>query len=160
MKKLSTTLVVTAIIIFASSCKKTSSSNSTVSQWNFNGTNYQGTTTIATSGELGTAIILEANDVKDTVTNFVLVGFASKPVNNEKFSIITSGTTPDSTSCTIITGSVDSTQVPILLGQSAGTTDSVTVTIVNGKYHVSFTDVPMEEYKAIFTSLSGTLIEQ
>jgi len=160
MKNLSTILAVTAIIIFTSSCKKTSSSNGTVSQWNYNGTNYQGSTTIFVTS--GSTNIIEANDVKDTITNFVLVSFGSKPVNNQKFSVINgmSGTL-DSTSCGILTGSVDSTQVPDLLGQSAGsTTDSVMVTIVNGKYHVSFTNITMQEYKEIFTSVSGTLIQQ
>ncbi|HTC01151.1 MAG TPA: hypothetical protein VK705_10755 [Ferruginibacter sp.] len=159
MKNLLTILVVTAIIISASSCKKTSSSNGTISQWNYNGTNYQGsTTTFATSSSTN---IIEANDVKDTVTNFVLVSFGSKPVNNEKFSVIGQGGSIDSTSCGIIAGSIDSTQVPNLLAQSAGsTTDSVTVTIVNGKYHVSFANVTMLEYKSLFTGISGTLIQQ
>jgi hypothetical protein len=159
MKNLSIFLAATAIIIGASSCKKTSS-NGSISQWNYNGTNYQSSSTVfATEGSVS---IIEANDVKDTVTNFVLVEFGSKPVNNEKFSVIDamSGTL-DSASCGIVTGSVDSTQVPNLLGQSAGSTiDSVTVTIVNGKYHVSFANVTMQEYSEIFTGVSGTLIQQ
>jgi hypothetical protein len=159
MKNLSITLALIAIVISASSCKKTSSSDGN-SQWNYNGANYQASTTaFATEG--GTSII-EANDVKDTVTNFVLVEFGSTPVNNEKFSVINamSGSL-DSATCGIVTGSVDSTQVPVLLGQSVGSTlDSVTVTIVNGKYHVTFSNVTMQEYNEIFTTVSGKIIQQ
>jgi len=164
MKRVVSILTSTVIIISSiSSCKKASTSapiaaGIPTSQWTFNGVTDTGSSTVfATQGSTN---LIESNDViSDSLTNFILLQFGSAPINNEKFSVGYK-TSPDSGQCVIGVGYIDASHTVTLVGQGAGsTTDSVTVTIVNGKYHATFSNIVINQYNT-FTGLSGALIQQ
>ncbi|HTB53594.1 MAG TPA: hypothetical protein VK718_12560 [Ferruginibacter sp.] len=158
MKKGSGILITLLILAFGvSSCKKATVSVQG-SQWTFNGITHTGSSTIFATAYA--TYLMEANEViSDSLTNYVMMEFGNLPANNEKFSVVSTAT-PDSGQCVIALGYITAAHIPTLVAKGAGSsTDSVLVTIVNGKYHFSFSGIVMNEYET-FTGLSGTLIQQ
>jgi len=163
MKRLPVCLIIITIFaISLASCKKSSTGIST-SQWSLNGKTYTGTTTLLVKEDT-VAYILESTSTLDSITNFIEIGFKSNPVNNKKFAVAAAygSSSLDSVHCIIVAGYAIPPSTNGLIGESFGNPgDSVSITIVNGKVHATFSNIiTMGQSSSLFGALSGTIIQQ
>jgi hypothetical protein len=154
MKKTATVLMI-GIILMATGCTKDAVTISG-SQWSIDGVTYIGNTTV-----YGASFLESNNNVSDSLINSILINFKTKPVTDGKYGVILQTSTPTSTQCAITTLKIEDGSTVVAGPVSSGTaTDSVTVTIIDGKIHASFSSVAMIENNLFYTAISGTLIEQ